>query len=476
MSDSLSPSHSDDLIIDDEDLDRISVTMQDLTTDEDKHESHNTTTSGQLIARPGFLPHSQSLTQASNGKSRFLAGSKISVADPRTKFKPTGFISFDKSDDTNNSNVADLTQINNMDNNYNIKRTVQNYSGASSFVKQLPAAPKQAISFGSAASASMQETRRFKFGASFNSPPVTSTFDQSNEDVGDEEEELRILKANQEARMKTEHETMKKIDNIIAMKKLEKQQQMWKANGNQKLKVANPGEQRVMDSEQVTRKERELALQEMEIKKQTTMLLQMQQNMLMEKKNAEEERRKLEDQRKIMELQMSVKNLERLITEKQGQGSYQSQGSSHNRPVKERVGEKRGLFVGEYGEQGFKAEEEMRNQRKRRLMEGRSDEFSNQVGTNSRKGSKKSKYRCAKLPDDLVLTEITDQGPVKKEDLREADRVKRQLAMKEMEEEEDDLDRYEYEGELDPELVLTEFSENGPVKAGFVDITSTFGK
>ena len=75
-----------------------------------------------------------------------------------------------------------------------------------------------------------------------------------------------------------------------------------------------------------------------------------------------------------------------------------------------------------------------------------------------------------------MLTEITDQGPVKKEDIREAERSKRELAKQELEEYEDDLDRYEFEGELDPDLVLTEFGENGPVKAGSVDITSTSGK
>ena len=83
------------------------------------------------------------------------------------------------------------------------------------------------------------------------------------------------------------------------------------------------------------------------------------------------------------------------------------------------------------------------------------------------------------MPDDLVLTEITDQGPVKKEDLREESRLKRMEAKKELEMDEDfddDLDRYEFEGELDPDLVLTEFGVNGPVRAGSVDITSTSGK
>ena len=75
-----------------------------------------------------------------------------------------------------------------------------------------------------------------------------------------------------------------------------------------------------------------------------------------------------------------------------------------------------------------------------------------------------------------MLTEITDQGPVKKEDIREAERSKRELAKQELEEYEDDLDRYEFEGDLDPDLVLTEFGENGPVKAGSGDISSSSGK
>ena len=222
-----------------------------------------------------------------------------------------------------------------------------------------------------------------------------------------------------------------------------------------------------------------MAKQEMELKKQTAMLLKMQQNMLMEKRNTEEERRKMEDQRKILELQMSVKHLERLVTDKQGQGaSFQTQGS---RPVRERLGRKSGISEG-FGGRDVEDGEEIGRARKRRFMEGRSEVFDNQFGKGSNevitscKKGKKSKYWCAKLPDDLVLTEITDQGPVKKEDIREAERSKRELAKQELEEYEDDLDRYELEGELDPDLVLTEFGENGPVKAGSVDITSTSGK
>ena len=36
-----------------------------------------------------------------------------------------------------------------------------------------------------------------------------------------------------------------------------------------------------------------------------------------------------------------------------------------------------------------------------------------------------SRYWCSKLPDDLVLTEITDQGPVKKEDYQKERKFKK---------------------------------------------------
>merc|ERR1719233_322406 len=78
---------------------------------------------------------------------------------------------------------------------------------------------------------------------------------------------------------------------------------------------------------------------------------------------------------------------------------------------------------------------------------------------------KHKKYWNAKLPDDLVLTEITDQGPIKKVDVKKLDEDYGDFVNEEEEGYEEDLDRYEYEGELDSDLVLTEFGENGPVKA-----------
>ena len=165
------------------------------------------------------------------------------------------------------------------------------------------------------------------------------------------------------------------------------------------------------------------------------------------------------------------------------------------RPVWERVGarsaEALGGVMGRVGVKrtvesisdlnGAQNVDDMMNVREKRFSDGRSEQFNNNgyQGNKESKWRKKSKYHCAPLPDDLVLTEITDQGPVKKGDLREESRLKRMEAKKELEMDEefdDDLDRYEFEGELDPDLVLTEFGVNGPVRAGSVDITSTSGK
>merc|ERR1712025_1522694 len=99
-----------------------------------------------------------------------------------------------------------------------------------------------------------------------------------------------------------------------------------------------------------------------------------------------------------------------------------------------------------------------REERKRRFSEKKGD--SDKFATNEEVMNKYKKYTNAKLPDDLVLTEITDFGPVKKEDLSNADEYSKFQAKEEVDDYED-LDRYEFEGEMDPELVLTEFGENG---------------
>merc|ERR1712059_78128 len=75
--------------------------------------------------------------------------------------------------------------------------------------------------------------------------------------------------------------------------------------------------------------------------------------------------------------------------------------------------------MGERADGDWKGELERRMQdRKRRFEEGKSSKF---VERSQRKGNDKKKYRG--LPDDLVLTELTEQGPVPKEKFREENRA-----------------------------------------------------
>merc|ERR1712059_214541 len=126
-----------------------------------------------------------------------------------------------------------------------------------------------------------------------------------------------------------------------------------------------------------------------------------------ERRVMEVERTRLEDQRQILDLQQKVQNLEKLVQVKQE--------VSNSRPVRERVGQ-----IGGGADGDWKGELERRMQdRKRRFEEGKSSKF---VERSQRKGNdKKKKYRG--LPDELVLTELTEQGPVPKEKFREEDRA-----------------------------------------------------
>ena len=293
-----------------------------------------------------------------------------------------------------------------------------------------------------------------------------------------------MMKETQSAKMKMEEEKMLRIEKMIELKKTKQKQQ------------------ETMDTQDnlLSMKETDLAKQTKELQKQTAMVMQMQQNILMEKRNNEEEKRRLDDQNRIFELQQKVHNLERLATEKQSLEISQGLDRFSNRPVRERVGFRQSVGImnrvgvkRKAGDlindgRGFHGKEEMKDARKRRFMDGRSKEFDDHVNEGKTKTKGAKKYNCAKLPDDLVLTEFTDQGPVKREELREEGRIRREIAKREVDEDEndpfkmrevdedDDLDRYENEEEMDPDLILTEFSDNGPVKAGSVDITSTSGK
>ena len=233
MSDSLSPSGSD-LIIDDEDLDSVSVTKEDLSEAEAKC---GLATGGRVIARPGLVlqtekstPHSKSTFKfggVGNVFPNIPVGPKVSSADPRTKYKPSGLLSLNKDAPPD---------YNNVDNNFNIMRTVQNSSGSSSFVKQQqqPDIPnKSKFTFGSVSPSNGQTlttSKKFSFGASSFSPQLSPSSPSAGEDDGQEDELKNYMQMReaQEAKMKAEKEKMDRIEKLIERKKMEKQQQqMW---------------------------------------------------------------------------------------------------------------------------------------------------------------------------------------------------------------------------------------------------------
>eukprot|EP00092_Neocalanus_flemingeri_P031090 GFUD01033770.1.p1 GENE.GFUD01033770.1~~GFUD01033770.1.p1 ORF type:complete len:487 (+),score=160.20 GFUD01033770.1:66-1526(+) len=485
MSDSLSPPSScSNLVIDDDDLDSVSVTNEDLSAAEAKC-GLVVSDRVEIINKPvTAFSFGKLIDKTKEMSITPLGGSKGSHGgDPRTRFKPSNFPSLIAAKETSsgNSTVSDSKPT-----ILNKKLTLPNAFGNSSFGAKL--AGPQPFTFGSH-SPSIKEARvelpsKFTFGSKMISPTPASPTSPPDEDI--ELKKYILMKETQECKINAETEKMLEIERIIQVKRMEQDRQETRRLNQQDVEMGwmteNLGNS--------------LAMREIELQKQTTMVMQMQQNMLMEKRNTKEEKGRMEDEKeklekkkKILELQLSIQNLEGLLTKKQSSGLE----SSASRPVRERVGfRKNDRVVGvmerlgvkrEFGDvtsdgRGLVGELEMKEARKRRFLDGRSGEFDSRLYQGKKKVKKGNNYQCAKIPDDLVLTEFTDQGPVKRENLREEGRIKREMAKREMEEDEveDDLDRYEIQGELDPDLILTEFGENGPVKAGSVDITSTSGK
>eukprot|EP00092_Neocalanus_flemingeri_P019636 GFUD01021268.1.p1 GENE.GFUD01021268.1~~GFUD01021268.1.p1 ORF type:complete len:496 (+),score=153.04 GFUD01021268.1:85-1572(+) len=493
MSDSLSPPSScSNLVIDDDDLDSIFVTNEDLSAAEKKcglvvSDQVETINKPETAFKPYVFSFGKVIDKTKEMSITPLGGSKSSHGgDPRTRYKPN-FPSLIAAKETASGNSTATGSKPTM---LNIKRTFPNTFGNTSFGAKL--ASPQPFTFGSH-SQSIKEAQvelpsKFTFGSKIISPTPASP--KSPDENTESKEDIELKKYILMEETQAEREKMLIIERMIRVKRMEQNRQETMRLNQQDVKMGwmteNLGNS--------------LAMREIELQKQTTMVMQMQQNMLMEKRNTKEEKgrmenekEKLENKKKILELQLSIQNLEGLLTKKQSSGLE----SSASRPVRERVGfrqsERAGGVMDRLGiKRGLEdftsdgrglGEEEVRESRKRRFMDGRSEEFDNRVYQGKKKDKMGNKYQCAKLPDDLVLTEITDQGPVKRENLslREEGRIKREMAKREMkdeveDEDEDDLDRYENQGELDPDLILTEFGENGPVKAGSVDITSTFGK
>ena len=211
MSESLSPSGSD-LIIDDEDLDSVSLTKEDLSEAEAKC---GLATGGRVIARPGLVSHPGPKSTfkfggvVANILTNTPVGPKWSSADPRTKYKPSGLISLNKDAPPD---------YNNVDNNFNIKRTVQNSSGSSSFVKQQqqPDIPnKSKFTFGSVSPSNGQTlttSKKFSFGASSFSPQLSPSSPSAGEDDGQEDELKNYMQMREAQEAKSQDESRKGED------------------------------------------------------------------------------------------------------------------------------------------------------------------------------------------------------------------------------------------------------------------------
>jgi len=369
---------------------------------------------------------------------------RMSVLDPRTKFKPSEFLSLNQG--CSGTDVFVKTDINNDDRNYNIKRTVHNNikTEMTTCFNQGHKLPQE--SNGPASSNIAQpdfSKSEYQLESPTFSPPTSPITIGDADSQGQDLSMYLRMKQDQEAKMEAEKNKMIQIEKLIEQKKLKQQMQQ------QSFRI----DHKPFYDPEIRAKEMELIEQELELKKQTTRMLQMQQNMLM-KNNADDERRKLEDKEGILELQVQVRNLEMLLANKQVQEGIDIDRPKFKKPVKDRLGIRR-VSVKANHENWSKG---WREERKRRFSEKKGD--SDRFALNKYK-----KYTNAKLPDDLVLTEITDNGPVKKEDLNNVSEGSKFHAKEEVEDYEEDLDRYELEGEMDPELILTEFGENGPVKA-----------
>jgi len=467
MSNSLSP--GSDLVIDDDDLE---ITMEDLSKAE--AECLAGPSGGKVLARPSISsipptmpkPINQAIFKFGATSSNIsnhipLVKSRVSSADPRTKFKPSRSELMDTNQGGSVTEAFTFSYSNNHINGFgagfNLKRTVNNNSGSSSFSSQDQGQNK--FMFGSSSSTNLtlpDSSNAHQLVAPTFSPPHSPSTIADADSQGEDLTKYILMKERHEAKMRTEKLKMEKIEKLIELKKQKQQEQMkqnfWIDN--------NPS----YDHE-IRAKQMELVKEELELKRQTTRMLQMQQDMLM-KNNADEERRRLEEKKGMMELQLQVKNLEMMLSNKQepvGSGI----GPFSKKPIQNRLGSiksRLGPRQQNAERAGIRLAGGLRSERKRGHGEERT-EASHKVKDEGVEKRKHKKYWNAKLPDDLVLTEITDQGPIKKVDVKKLDEDYGDFVNEEEEGYEEDLDRYEYEGELDSDLVLTEFGENGPVKA-----------
>ena len=166
-----------------------------------------------------------------------------------------------------------------------------------------------------------------------------------------------------------------------------------------------------------------LALQE--IQKQAQLVVNMQRSLLVERLRFEEEKRRQEDRRQNLELQESIERLQRQLQAKQGINTNSPSS------IKDRLGpQKVSVFA-----RIKKPETQMTENRgfKRKFP----DSGHGQGQWRKPRRKKNFTNSSSKLPDELVLTNLTAQGPKKARA------------------------RIDYHS-LPEELVLTELTEEGP--------------
>ena len=158
-----------------------------------------------------------------------------------------------------------------------------------------------------------------------------------------------------------------------------------------------------------------------EIQKQTKMVLNMQKSLLMERQKFEEEKRRQEDRRKYQELQDSIKRLQRQLEAKQGVNPAGS--------VKDRVGPKNKVSVFSRIE---KPETPAQNSPAHQSGFKRKLHGSAQGQGQGKKPRMKKDSTNWKLPEDLVLTNLTAQGPRKARPRINFHRLPEELALTEL--------------------------------------------
>ena len=134
----------------------------------------------------------------------------------------------------------------------------------------------------------------------------------------------------------------------------------------------------------------------MMMEQQMQMTMQLQRKMMMQAKMLSEEQKKIEERRKFDDLHLSINNLQKMILMKEGMGL--NNNNDQKGSVKMRVGPKNPLPRKESSSTVIKREYSL-------------EESKCQTSSKIDRRPKRFKFENNKLPNDLVLTNLTDEGP-----------------------------------------------------------------